>query len=168
MKKITLYIITFIFLFGCKQNNSDRSDTEIALIPAIPLNDKSMNTLSDDDVKAWKSDLAYLRSKILELHPNPFFSGNESEFNGMLKWIDIHIPNMNRSQIILSFMRLLALVGVNGHDGHSGLWPYMAPTDFNLYPLRLYWFEDGLYIVDAEPNKELVGARLDSINGKSA
>ena len=90
MKKITLYIITFIFLFGCKQNNSDRSDTEIALIPAIPLNDKSMNTLSDDDVKGWKSDLAYLRSKILELHPNPFFSGNESEFNGILIfWVRI-------------------------------------------------------------------------------
>jgi hypothetical protein len=38
----------------------------------------------------------------------------------------------------------------------------------HLYPLRLYWFADGLFVVDAtDEHRNLIGARLVSIDGKS-
>jgi len=70
---------------------------------------------------------------------------------------------MNGDKVVA---KVLEKHGVKGQDGHTGLWPYMSPADFSLYPLRLYWFEDGVYLVDAEPVKELIGAKLESINGK--
>ena len=160
--KFPLLSFTFIFiLLGCQE----KSITEPSA--AIPLSKNSVKVLTKAEVESWRADLNYLIRMIEETHPNPFFSGNENEFRQMSEWIEKNIPYMDRNQIILSYMRLVGQIGVNGHDGHTGLWPYMAPADFNLYPLRLYYFDDGLYIVDAEPNKELIGSRLDSINGRS-
>lgn len=137
----------------------------LAIEPIFSTQQPVTDSVAAESVPEWRADLAYLSDKIVQLHPDPFFATDEVQFNALRDWIDTHIPVMNRSRIILSFMRLLALVGVQGHDGHSGLWPYQAPADFHLYPLRLYWFEDGLYVVDAEPDRSLVGARLESING---
>lgn len=161
MKFSTISIIIIFILLGCKGNSETES------FAAIPLRKTSVKVLTENDVESWREDLNYLIRMIEDTHPNPFFSGNENEFKQMSNWIEANIPFMDRNQIIISFMRLAGLVGVNGYDGHTGLWPYRAPADFNLYPLRLYLFEDGLYVVDAEPNKELIGARLDSINGYS-
>jgi hypothetical protein len=159
--KISIISTISIFIICCCNVNNSEAES----FAAIPLNEPFVIVLDDKSVGLWKEDLNYLIRMIKQTHPNPFFSGNEDEFNQMSQWIDANIQYMNRDQLILSFMRLVALVGVNGNDGHTGLWPYREPVGFHLYPLRLYLFEDGLYIVDAEPNKELIGARVDSING---
>jgi hypothetical protein len=116
-------------------------------------------------VQRWRADLEFLSDKIVQLHPDPFFSVSEQDFNSFRASIDDQIPEMSESEIVLAFMRFLALVGTKGHDGHSGLWPYQKQSDFRLYPLRLYWFDEGIYIVDSD--HELNGAKLLSINGFS-
>ncbi len=162
MKFYIKCIITIVILLSWNTVHSEAKS-----FAAIPLNEPYVKVLDDKKVELWKEDLNYLIRMIKETHPNPFFSGNENEFNQMSQWIDANIQYMNSDQMIVSFMRLVALVGVNGFDGHTGLWPYMEPADFHLYPLRLYLFEDGLYIVEAKANKELIGARIDSINGRT-
>ena len=130
------------------------------------LNGASPTPVPADSVSGWRGDLDYLYEQIGKLHPDPFFATDESNFVLLRDWIHEHIPDMSRGQIILSFMRLVALIGAQGHDGHSGLWPYMSEANFELYPLRLYWFEEGVYVVDADPQLDLVGAKVESINGR--
>ncbi|HYO60471.1 MAG TPA: hypothetical protein VEU29_01070 [Actinomycetota bacterium] len=64
-------------------------------------------------------------------------------------------------------MRLAALPGrTSGGDGHSGIFPFDDhERDLHLLPLRLYEFPDGLYVVDAPEDPDLVGARLLAIEG---
>ena len=143
----------------------------LCLCPPVFGSDAAIQLREDIDpiaasaVADWHEDLAYLSQQIVNLHPDPFFGTDEAKFVAMRDWIDRNLSAMDRSQIILSFMRLVALVGVSGHDGHSGLWPYQPPANFHLYPLRLHWFSDGVYVVDAEPSAELLGAKLETING---
>src|SRR6185436_11335940 len=54
------------------------------------------------------------------------------------------------------FIHLSALI-----DGHTNLSLLQAGLGFHLYPLRLYAFSDGLYVIAApEAYRESVGARL--------
>jgi hypothetical protein len=61
-------------------------------------------------------------------------------------------------------MRLVALLGPR--DGHSAVFP-LDPAHartLHAYPLELYWFPDGLYVVDAV-DRSLIGARLAAVEG---
>jgi len=124
----------------------------------------SSSPIAKKDAFKWREDLAYLKNELISIHPNPFFAISKSKFEARVKDINNNIPNMNRSQIILSFMSLVATIGNQGRDGHTGLWPYQATANFNLYPIRLYWFKDGIYVVDSD-DTELIGSKLESING---
>jgi hypothetical protein len=130
-----------------------------------PRHPSSANPIEPNAVQDWRSDLDYLSDKVIALHPDPFFSVSEEYFNAFRASINEQIPEMSEPEIILAFMRFLALVGGNGHDGHTGLWPYQKQADFHLYPLRLYWFEEGIYVVDSDHG--LNGAKLVAINGFS-
>lgn len=147
-----------LFIGLCVTPPAFGSDTAIQLQADI-------EPIATSAVAGWSEDLAYLSQQIINSHPDPFFGTDEAQFVAMRDWIDSNLAAMDRPQIILSFMRLLALVGVNGHDGHSGLWPYQSTANFHLYPLRLYWFSDGVYVVDAEPSSDLIGAKLETVNG---
>jgi len=61
-------------------------------------------------------------------------------------------------------LRLIALLGPR--NGHTGLFPGdpAHTRELHLYPLRLYDFADGLYVVDAA-DASLVGSRLVAIDG---
>ena len=61
-------------------------------------------------------------------------------------------------------LRIIALLGPR--NGHTGLFPGdpAQRAELHLYPLRLYDFADGLYVVDAA-DASLVGSRLVAIDG---
>ena len=62
-------------------------------------------------------------------------------------------------------MRLAALPGIG--NGHTGIFPGDPEhrRDLHFYPLRLYAFGDGTYVVDEKGKDGLVGARLTAIGG---
>ena len=62
-------------------------------------------------------------------------------------------------------MRLAALPG-NG-NGHTGIFPGdpQHRRQIHFYPLRLYSFPGGTYVVDEKAGDGLVGARLTAIGG---
>jgi hypothetical protein len=46
-------------------------------------------------------------------------------------------------------------------DGHTQIFPLQAQLDFHTYPIRLYLFSDGLFVIDAQPPYEdLIGAEV--------
>ena len=72
--------------------------------------------------------------------------------------------SLGEDEFLVELMHLTALLGER--DGHSGIFPLDLEhrSELHLYPLRLYAFEGGLYVVDAVAESDLVGARLVSID----
>jgi hypothetical protein len=70
---------------------------------------------------------------------------------------------LQRNQIIVGMMRIAAMVG----DGHTRVDPRKDDKfGFPSLPLKLYLFEDGLYVRAAAPQHAvLVGARVEAIGG---
>jgi hypothetical protein len=64
----------------------------------------------------------------------------------------------------VGLLRIIALLGPR--NGHTGLFPGDPSNtrELHLYPLRLYEFPDGVYVVDAV-DRSLVGTRLVAVEG---
>ncbi len=77
------------------------------------------------------------------------------------------IPELNDDQMLVEVTRLAAMPTWNGRDGHGGIFPWTEDgLGAHAFPLRMYWFSDGLFVVDAlPPYEELIGTRVDSIAG---
>ena len=71
-------------------------------------------------------------------------------------------PSLSRNELVVELMRIAALIG--DRNGHSGIFPGdpQHRTQLHLYPIRLYTFDDGTYVVDAV-ERDLVGTKLVSI-----
>lgn len=75
---------------------------------------------------------------------------------------DLHdrIPQLQRHEIIIEMMRIVAMVG----DGHTNISPHRDPgIGFSALPVLFYHFEDGLYVRAAAAGYEAtLGARVEA------
>jgi hypothetical protein len=100
---------------------------------------------------------------VLEHHPDPFRSVTREEFEDAAAFASAAASEGSRSDAVRALMRLGALLGErNGHTGIHPLDPHPEPLHF--FPLRLYEFDDGFFVVSA-PDRALVGAQLLEIGG---
>lgn len=115
----------------------------------------------EQSLAAWRQDLNYLAEQIRVIHPKPFYRTSESQFSSLVTQIDQDIPYLTRDQIVLQMIQLSAMI-----DGHTNLPIRQSGLGFHLYPLRLYSFSDGLFVIDAQqPYSDSVGARVVGIGG---
>jgi len=91
----------------------------------------------------WRQDLHYLATELPRLHKNLFFQITEEEFQHAVAQLYEAIPSMRDDEIIIGIARVVAMVG----DGHTRLNLLQEAAGFRVYPLSLYWFKDGLYVV---------------------
>lgn len=111
----------------------------------------------------WQQDLQVLADEIRKRHQNPFHTVDASTFNNAVAQLDAAIPSMQRHEILAGFMRIAAMVG----DGHTRVEPrkdraFQLPS----LPLKLYLFDDGLYVRAAAPQYAgLVGGKVEAIGG---
>ena len=85
----------------------------------------------------------------------------ESEANDLAR----RAPTLSRSELLVELLRVIALLGPR--NGHTGLFP-LDPghrSELHLYPLRLYDFADGVFVVDEAGDLGVVGSRLVAIAG---
>ena len=94
-------------------------------------------------------DVRELGRSIEQIHPDPFRSVSKQRFESEVDGLARRAPSLSRNELLVGVLRLIALLGPR--NGHTGLFPGdPAHTRENhLYPLRLYDFADGLYVVDA-------------------
>ena len=111
----------------------------------------------------WREDLRFMAAEMERRHKNLFHTVSEAEFRAAVDDLDRRIPTLQRNEIVVGMMRIAAMVG----DGHTRVDPRKDPNFlFPSLPLKLYLFEDGLYIRAAAPaHAELVGARIEAIGG---
>ena len=116
----------------------------------------------------WREDLRYFAEQAPQVHKNLFHSMTREQFDAALKNLDERIPSLSRNQIIVEITRIVAMIG----DGHTYVELQHPPTNFRHYPLKLYWFPDGVYVVKADKKyAAAVGGRivrLGKVSGQNA
>jgi hypothetical protein len=112
--------------------------------------------------KKWHKDLKALRKQLRSLHANLFFKITPDEFNQAVDDLDASISSLPDHEIIIGMTRIVAMVG----DAHTRLDWEQTATSFRTYPLRLYWFSDGLYVTATTADyRSALGAKLIQIGG---
>lgn len=111
----------------------------------------------------WRQDLDFMIAEMEARHPNLYHEVSRERFQAEAAQLRRLIPDLERNQIIVGLMRIAALVG----DGHTRVDPRKDNRfGFPSLPLRLYLFDDGLYVRAAAPAyADLVGARIEAIGG---
>jgi hypothetical protein len=105
----------------------------------------------------WQEDLTFLVKTLEASHPDPYTHISRQRFHRAVAALRRDIPALSRPQIVVRMMQLVASI----QDGHTTLNPF-DPNGFNVwFPVRFYWFRDGIFITATdEAHKALVGARV--------
>lgn len=114
--------------------------------------------LTPAEVAAWRADLHALATALATRHRDPFFRVRRTTFDSTVRALDAAMPTYDRDRALVALMRVVALL----HDGHTTL-DVVNPERLTLHavPLRLHWFDDGLFVRAASPPfRDLVGARV--------
>jgi hypothetical protein len=113
-------------------------------------------------------DVRLLMESIRQIHPEPFHATPEPVFQAAADALAARAPSLSPDQLLVELMRFTTLLGER--DGHSGIFPLDSGHRrvLHLYPLFLYRFSDGLFVVSAPGRRDLVGSKLLSIDGFSA
>ena len=111
----------------------------------------------------WREDVRFMAMEMQRRHANLFHTVSKEAFDAAVTDLIARIPTLQRNEIVVGMMRIAAMVG----DGHTRVDPRKDPKfAFPSLPLKLYLFEDGLYVRAAAPEHAgLVGARIETIGG---
>jgi dienelactone hydrolase len=98
-------------------------------------------------------------------HPNLFHDLSPARFDAAVADLSAHADSLDDDQLLVRLMRLGAMPGVR--DGHTGIFP-LNPANRRLlhaYPIRMYTFADGTYVVGQAGGSDLLRARVVAVNG---
>jgi hypothetical protein len=111
----------------------------------------------------WQVDLAFLAAALTRYHPNAFHAISRADFQRRVRTIATRIPHIDDAATIVALKQLVAAIG----DAHTGFGlSSKPPMKFFLFPIKVYRYQDGVYVQAAAPAyRNLVGARITSIGG---
>jgi Peptidase family S41 len=134
----------------------------LSLLPALA----QTTPVSSSDAAKWREDLRYMAEQMPQVHKNLFHTMTRIHFDEAIKKLDERIPALGRHQIIVEMARIVAMVG----DGHTNISPTRDPKiAFRTYPVKMYFFKDGLYIrAAARENADLAGSKIIKIGNATA
>jgi hypothetical protein len=115
----------------------------------------------------WAEDVAALVERIEAIHPDPHHGVSAAELRRAADALVAALPSLDDHEILVGIMRLVALVGSGGGDGHMGVWPPDNADAIHRFPIRVWEFPDGVFVTAARaPYGDLVGARIVSVGGR--
>ena len=134
----------------------------LALIAMVALVSSAQARPSAESSAA--ADIRDLGDSIEQIHPAPFRSISRERFEAEVDALAARAPTISRDELLVGVLRIIASLGPR--NGHTGLFPGDPGNvrPLHLYPIRLYRFADGVFVVDAE-DKGLVGRRLVAVEG---
>ncbi|QTL36444.1 hypothetical protein [Pseudoalteromonas viridis] len=114
----------------------------------------------------WRHDLHYLAEEIRRLHVSAFHRMSEQDFERKVAQIDKRIPALSDQQVVFELMQLLGMLE-NGHNFIIPAWGKAGNTQ--QLPVQFYLFEEGLFIVAADPDyQHLIGKQVVKIGNTPA
>jgi hypothetical protein len=116
-------------------------------------------------ITALRSDIRASAQELERSHPGLKNDSARREFRAAMARVYRLPGTTSRSRMIVEWARAIATL----HDGHTQLGlSYDEHIGFHRFPLQLYWFVDGMFIVAVAPGQErLLGARVLAIGGVS-
>jgi len=109
------------------------------------------------------ADIAWLATRLPKLHKNLFFELSETEYRQALDDVAARAAELSDEEFYVALAQVVARIG----DGHTNVFvPYATRVDIGQYPMELYWFADGVYVMGATAGlAQSVGCRLVAIDG---
>lgn len=144
----------------------------IILVAGVVCAQQPENKLSSAEVARarlttaqWKEDLNQLAQMLEREHPNPYSQISKAQFTTLRRALERELPKLSEREIIVRMMKLVSSI----RDGHTTLHP-IDPNGFNhWFPLSLYKFSDGIYVVAADKRyQDLIGGKVVSLGNASA
>jgi hypothetical protein len=148
---------------------SDSSPSRRASAPPsvtrAPSATASTTELSRDD--GWRADIDALLEARDRLNPNPWHNIDRATWLAAADAAKAAIADRTDDQALVDLVRLAAMPGWGGRDGHTGIFPFAPGSGTHEYPIRLWRFSDGLVITDARaPYADIIGSRIDAVEGR--
>ena len=107
-------------------------------------------------------EILSLADSMEEIHPQLFHDVPRAAFRAQAESLAERSSDLSRAELVTEVMRLVALPGER--DGHTAVYPFdQHARPLHLYPLRLYDFSDGLYVVGSIASEDLTGRRVTAI-----
>ena len=105
--------------------------------------------------------------RLREDHPNLFHDLSRATFDAAVEELAGRADAIGQDELMVGLMRLAALPGVR--DGHTGVFPLDPDNQrvLHLYPVRLYTFADGTFVVGQVGGSDLLRARVVAIGARS-
>ena len=111
----------------------------------------------------WREDLAFLATELPARHIDFFAQLDPADWDAAVAELDSELDELSEAEIVMRLMYLVAMAG----DSHTAL--DISGRDLHVFPLQLYWFEDGLWVTGAAADQaDLIGWRLVEIDGTEA
>lgn len=122
-----------------------------------------------DRVAGWRSDLALLVPGMARLHPALDHGTTRADLDTAAAALSGRAPTATDDEMLVGVLRVVAMVSAQGCDGHTGAYVWGDGSyHVESLPLRLWYFDEGIVVIDAlPPYRELIGWRIDTINGRS-
>ncbi len=112
------------------------------------------------------ADVRLAAQHLRDDHPDLFHDLSRTRFEAAVEELAARADSAGADELLVGLMRLAALPGVR--DGHTGIFPLDPENQrvLHLYPVRLYTFEDGTYVVGQVGGSDLLRARLVAVGGR--
>ena len=108
----------------------------------------------------WRQDLQFLGAQLPVLHVNPFTRISHEQFDQLVADLDRDIPALQDHEIVTRMMQIVAAIG----DAHTTLSINGSLLRFRTYPIKSYWFTDGLYVTSvSSTHSQVLGKRVTKI-----
>jgi hypothetical protein len=111
----------------------------------------------------WREDLQFAVDTFLA-RDRSFSPEARQQFRTAIAELQRTVDGKSDDQIIVEFAKAVALA----KNAHTRLYLLRNRSELRRYPIRVWWFADGLYVVRATPEySELLGAKLLTIAGRA-
>lgn len=113
----------------------------------------------------WPEDLEYMRGYLEIIHPALYTYISQEEFNREIDYLKNHSDSLDDAEITVRIVELFAKIqdghtGVNFTGGYKPGEDYIAGL-FHYYPLSLYKFSDGIFVLWATNQyRDIVGRKI--------
>ena len=109
-------------------------------------------------------ELGGLPQALADVHPGPFHDVSRAELQEAARKLADDAPELTHDELVVGVMRLASL---GPRDGHTGVFPFDAHRGhLQAYPLQVYDFADGLYVIGSITEVNPTGRRLTEIGGR--
>jgi hypothetical protein len=101
------------------------------------------------------------------IHPKLDHGTTRDALNAAASDLSARVVDLTDDQVMTGILRIVAMVSAKGCDAHTGMFIWgIGNYPVESLPLRLWWFDEGVYVVDAlPPYGDLIGSRVDDVNG---